>query len=216
MKRLLLTFIFLATHICYAQDTNSRDSLSSSQFRDQHVASLDLQYSLLSLPFPGSKGASFNLNLGKDWQLVLDYMSTGVEVNFSKLNLAGFNEKQLGLKIRRYFGNSFNLGFGYVRRSNEIYLDPNVYGINTSNINARTEAYSNLAHFSLSNRWQYNHWSAGIEWLSINIPFSGGVTQSIADLTTNNDEKTDIRNAEDVLTWYPNLAIMTLNLGYMF
>ncbi len=209
MKKLMLILLLTSSY-------GYGDELTSSEFRHQHTASIDLQYSLLSLPFPGSKGLALNYNLGADWQLVLDYMSTGIEVNFSKLNLAGFNEKQLGLKARRYFGNSFNLGFGYVRRSNEIYLDPNVYGISTTNINARTEAHANLAHFSLANRWQFDHWSAGIEWFAINIPLGGEVTKSVSDLAEDSDDKKDIRSAEDVLTWYPNLATMTFSLGYMF
>lgn len=147
---------------------------------------------------------------------MFDYISTGVEVNFSRLNLAGFNEKQLGIKARRYFGNSFNLGFGYVRRSNEIYLDPNVYGISATNVNARTEAYANLAHFSIANRWQFDHWSAGIEWFSLNIPLNGEVSNSVSDLADNQGDKEDIRTAENILTWYPNLAVTTISLGYMF
>jgi|MDSY01.1.fsa_nt_gb hypothetical protein len=199
-----------------ANASSYSDEMTSSEFRQQHTASIDLQYSLLSLPFPGSKGLAFNYNLGKDWQLVIDYMSTGVEVNFSKLNLAGFNETQLGIKARRYYGNSFNLGFGYVRRSNEIYLDPNIYGISTTDVNARTEAHANLAHFSIANRWQFDHWSAGIEWLSLNIPLGGEVSKSVADLASDSSDKKDIRSAEDVLTWYPNIATMTFSLGYMF
>lgn len=210
MKNILLFALILFTGLSQAQELTSRE------FRQQHSASIDLQYALLSLPFPGSKGLAFNVNLGSDWQLVLDYMSTGIEVNFSKLNLAGFNETQLGLKARRYFGNSFNLGFGYVRRSNEIYLDPNVYGISTTEVNARTQAHAHLAHFSLANRWQFDQWSAGIEWIGLNIPFGGEVTNSVADLASDSSDKKDIRSAEDVLTWYPNLATMTFSLGYMF
>jgi hypothetical protein len=205
----LIVFIFIASN------SNSQE-LTSSEFRQQHTASIDLQYSLLSLPFPGSKGAALNINLNKDWQLVFDYMSTGIEVNFSKLNLAGFNEKQFGIKARRYFGNSFNLGFGLVRRSNEVYLDPNVYGIAVTDANARTEAYANMAHFSLSNRWQLDNWSAGIEWLALNIPLGGAVSSSVSDLTDDEDDKEDIRTAEDILTWYPSMAITTVSLGYMF
>jgi len=210
MKYIALLLLILTTNFSHSKE------LTSSEFRQSHTTSIDLQYSLLSLPFPGSKGVALNINLDKKWQLVFDYMSTGVEVNFSKLNLAGFNEKQLGIKARRYFGNSFNLGFGYVRRSNEIYLDPNVYGISATNVNARTEAYAHLAHFSIANRWQFDHWSAGVEWFSLNIPLNGEVSNSVSDLADNQGDKEDIRTAENILTWYPNLAVTTISLGYMF
>lgn len=210
MKRLTLFLWLLSINLSHANE------LTSSEFRQQHMASIDLQYALLSLPVPGSKGVVFNLNLGKDWQLVLDYMSTGIEVNFSKLNLAGFSEQQLGIKARRYFGNSFNLGFGYLRRNNEVYLDPSAYGISASDTHARTLAYANLAHFSLSNRWQLDHWSVGIEWLTLNIPLGGRVTKSAADLADDDDDKENIRSAENVLTWYPTFATTTISIGYMF
>lgn len=215
MKFLILFALTLITLLCGSNFGHSEE-LTSSKFRQNHTASIDLQYSLLSLPFPGSKGAALNINLGKNWQLVFDYMSTGIEVNFSKLNLAGFNQKQYGIKARRYFGNSFNLGFGYVRRNNEIYLNPSIYDIRITEANARTEAYADLAHFSLSNRWQFGNWSAGIEWLSLDIPLGGKVSKSASDLADNEEDKKDIRSAEDVLTWYPNISSMTVSVGYMF
>lgn len=207
MKKFALLFL-LVSFTTQAQ--------TSREFRAEHTASIDLNYSVLSLPFPGSKGIGLNLNLSPDWQLALDYMSTGIEVNFSKLNLAGFNETLIGLKARRYYGNSFNLGFGYIYRTNEVYLDPNVYGISTTDVNARTEAATNMLHFSIANRWQFDHWSLGVDWLSLNIPIGGEVTQSVAKLADNESDREDIRTAEDVLTWYPNLATFTLSAGYMF
>jgi hypothetical protein len=83
MKFFTLILLSISANVSYS------DEMTSSEFRQQHSASIDLQYSLLSLPFPGAKGLAFNDNLGKGWQRVLDYMSTGVEVTFSKLNLAG-------------------------------------------------------------------------------------------------------------------------------
>ncbi len=59
---------------------------SSREFRSHHTLGVDLVLSPVSLPFPGSKGAAVNLNLSPNWQVGVDYMSTGIEVNFSKLN----------------------------------------------------------------------------------------------------------------------------------
>jgi len=47
------------------------------------------------------------------------------------------------------------------------------------------------------------------------VPVSGEVTRSSADLA-DEDKRDDVRQAEDVLTWYPNMAVSTLRLGYMF
>jgi len=189
---------------------------SSREFRSHHTLGVDLVLSPVSLPFPGSKGAAVNLNLSPNWQVGVDYMSTGIEVNFSKLNLAGFNEKNIGLKARRFYGNSFNLSFGYVRRTNEVYLDPTVYGISVSDVNFRTEAHSNLLHLGMSNHWQFDNWSVAVNWISLNLPLGGKVTQSAADQADDDGDKDDIRRAENVLTWYPNLATFTMSAGYMF
>jgi hypothetical protein len=170
----------------------------------------------LSLPFPGSKGAAINFNLSPNWQLGVDYMSTGIEVNFSKLNLAGFNEKNIGIKARRFYGNSFNVSFGYVRRTNEVYLDPNVYDFSVSDVNFRTLAHANLVHVGISNHWQIDNWSLGINWISLNLPVGGKVAQSAASQTDDEGTKEDIRSAENVLTWYPNAATFAMSAGYMF
>ncbi len=189
---------------------------SSREFRANHTVGVDLVVSPVSLPFPGSKGVAVNLNLSPNWQIAVDYMSTGIEVNFSKLNLAGFNEKSTGIKARRFYGNSFNLAFGYVRRTNEVYLDPNVYGISVSDIDFRTEAYTDMLHLGMANHWQFDNWSLAVNWISINLPLNGEVTQSAADQADDDGDKEDIRRAENVLTWYPNVATFTMSAGYMF
>ncbi|MEH6345287.1 MAG: hypothetical protein V7785_09390 [Bermanella sp.] len=189
---------------------------SSREFRSNHSVGLDLVASPASLPFPGSKGVAINFNLSPNWQIGVDYMSTGLEVNFSKLNLAGFNEKNIGIKARRFYGNSFNLSFGYVRRTNEVYLDPSVYGFSVSDINFRTEAYTDMLHLGMAHHWQFDNLSLAVNWLTLNLPLNGEVTQSAASQTDDEEDKDDIRRAENVLTWYPNVAIFTLSAGYMF
>ena len=189
---------------------------SSREFRANHSLGVDVALSTLSLPVPGARGAALNYNLSPDWQVSLDYMTTTFELSFSKLNLAGFNEKRYGLKFKRFFGNSFNLGFGYVRRSNEVYLDPNFYGYSVSDINARTEAHANMLHFSLANHWQFDNWTFAVDWLVLDLATSGRVDKSSEDQADNESDKSDIRTAENVLTWYPNMAGFNLRLGYMF
>ncbi len=139
---------------------------SSREFRSNHSLGIDLVLSPVSLPVPGSKGAAI-------------YMSTGIEVNFSKLDLAGFHEKNIGLKARRFYGNSFNLSFGFVRRTNEVYLDPSVYGISVSDVKYRTEAHANLLHLGMSNHWQFDNWSLAVNWISLNLPLGGKVRPGI-------------------------------------
>jgi len=47
------------------------------------------------------------------------------------------------------------------------------------------------------------------------VPVSGEVTRSSAELAEE-EQRDNVRQAEDVLTWYPNMAVSTLRLGYMF
>ncbi len=206
--RFFVLLLMLVGAMCQAQ--------SSREFRADHTVGIDLVLSPVSLPFPGSKGAAINFNLSPNWQLGVDYLSTGIEVNFSKLNLAGFNEKNIGIKARRFYGNSFNLSFGYVRRTNEVYLDPSVYGFSVSDVNFRTLAHANLLHVGMSNHWQIDNWSLAVNWITLNLPLGGKVTQSAADQTDDEGKKDDIRRAENVLTWYPNLATFAMSAGYMF
>jgi hypothetical protein len=108
------------------------------------------------------------------------------------------------------------MSFGYVRRTNEVYLDPNVYGFSVSDVNFRTLAHANLVHVGISNHWQIDNWSLGINWISLNLPVGGKVTQSAASQTDDEGTKENIRSAENVLTWYPNAATFAMSAGYMF
>ncbi len=206
--RFFVLLLIIVTTTCQAQ--------SSREFRANHLVGIDLVLAPVSLPFPGSKGAAINFNLSPNWQLGVDYMSTGVEVNFSKLNLAGFNETNIGFKARRFYGNSFNTSFGYVRRTNEVYLDPNLYGFSVTDVNFRTLAHANLLHVGISNHWQIDNWTLAVNWITLNVPLGGKVTQSAASQTDDEGNKDDIRSAENVLTWYPNLATFAMSAGYMF
>lgn len=188
---------------------------TSREFRASHHVGIDGAFSLVSLPFPAAKGVALNVNLNDQWQLGLSYMNSGFEVNFSKLKLAGFKERHAGLLVRRFFGNSFNLSGGYVYRTNEVYLDPEVYGFPLTDQGIRTEAYTHMAQFSIANHWQQGPWTLAVDWLTLVVPVSGEVTRSSADLA-DEDKRDDVRQAEDVLTWYPNMAVSTLRLGYMF
>lgn len=188
---------------------------TSREFRATHNVGIDAAFSVLSLPFPGAKGAALNINLSDQWQLGLSYMNSGFEVNFSKLKLAGFKERHAGLLLRRFFGNSFNLSGGYVYRTNEVYLDPEVYGFPLSEHGVRSEAYAHMAQLSIANHWQQGPWTLAVDWLTLVMPVSGEVTRSSAELADEN-QRDDVRQAENVLTWYPNMAVSTLRLGYMF
>ena len=210
MNRHLIVFLSSIIFFSASHAGSSRD------FRESHSFSVDGVISTLSLPVPGAKGISLNYNLSPNWQISADYMTTSFELSFSKLDLAGFNEKRSGLKFKRFFGNSFNMGFGYVRRTNEVYLDPNVYGFSVSDVQARTEAHANMLHFSLANHWQFDNWTRAVDWLVLDLATSGTVDQSSQDQANDEDDKEDIRSAEKVLTWYPNVAGFNLRLGYMF
>jgi len=208
MKYIACTVLSLLTAIAHAE--------SSRAFRDAHDFSFDVIVATASLPIPGSTGAAINWNLSPNWQLSADYLSTGVDVSFSKLDLAGFSEKRFGLKARRFYGNSFNLTYGYTKRTNEVYLDPNVYGFSVTDVQARTEANADMLHFALANHWQFDNWTVAVDWFTLELPVGGEVTLSAEDQASDEGDKEDIRTAENVLTWYPNVAILNLRLGYMF
>lgn len=210
-KGILISGLMLLMQVCQVQAEQT-----SAEYRAEHHVGIDLAYSALSLPFPGSKGAAINFNLSDRWQLGLSYMNSGFDVNFSKLKLAGFKERQSGLVIRRFFGNSFNLSGAYVYRQNEVFLEPNVYGIPLGKHQFRTEANTHMLQLGLANHWQFDGWTVALDWFTLTLPVSGKVTQSVAAQADSEDNKSAVHSAENVLTWYPNLAVGTLRAGYMF
>jgi hypothetical protein len=210
MLRHIFTFsiLLIVSVISYAE--------SSRDMRLAHSFGIDVAMSTLSLPVPGARGVAINYNLSPNWQVSLDYMTTTFELNFSNIDLAGFNEKRYGIKFKRFYGNSFNLGFGYVRRINNVYLDPVIYDFSIPELKSRTKAHSNMLHFSMANQWQFDSWMFGVDWLVLDLATSGRVDQSSEKQVDNESNKRSIRSAENVLTWYPNMAVFNIRLGYMF
>lgn len=189
---------------------------TSADVRAEHHLGVDLAYSAVSLPFPGSKGIAANFNLSDRWQLGLSYMNSGFDIDFSKLKLAGFKERHTGLLLRRFFGNSFNITGAYIYRQNEVFLDPNVYGIPLGDQRLSTEAHTHMLQFGMANHWQFDQWTVAVDWFSLTLPLSGDVTKSVAEQADSDSNQRAVRTAENVLTWYPNLAFGTLRVGYMF
>lgn len=72
-----------------------------------------------------------------------------------------------------------------------------------------------MAQLGVSNHWQFDNWSMAVDWITLTLPLSGEVTQSVQERVSEGDRDT-VRRAENVLTWYPNLALATLRVGYMF
>lgn len=148
---------------------------------------------------------------------------------------------------------------GYVRRNTKAYLDLAAIDVSISGDPIQSKAYADMIHLSLANHWQVDNWSFGVEWISVNLPINGKITQSTADQVDDSAGNVEVKNAradlpglpdtieipeipeevqedvdalipdevkdevrneildsEDVLTWYPNLSVLTLSVGLRF
>lgn len=172
-------------------------------YRQHNTIGLDLSYTPLAIPFPNVLGGGVSYNFNRDWQLRLDYRTTDNAMDYSDLKVASVNEEIYGIKFRHFFGNSFNMTFGYERRATDAYLDLAAIDVSISGEPIRSEAYADMLHLSLANHWQVDNWSFGVEWLSISLPINGKVTQSTAEQVDNASGNVEVKQARVTLPELP-------------
>ncbi|MCH2040965.1 MAG: hypothetical protein MK185_10050 [Saccharospirillaceae bacterium] len=56
-----------------------------------------------------------------------------------------------------------------------------------------------MAQLGVSNHWQFDNWSMAVDWITLTLPLSGEVTQSVQERVSEGDRDT-VRRVENVLT----------------
>jgi len=172
----------------------------------------------VQMPFPMAWGAEFGANLNNKWTLALDYTSSAKELGLFGFQLGSIDEKTYAIQLRRFIGNSFNFKFALGQRTLETTLPKDWLDLALKDYTLlASKIQSNFIRVGLSNQWVVlGNKPLVVDWISLNIPFSGEVLTSVDQFANSPANAKRIRNAEGVLKYYPSGAIVKVGFGLMF
>jgi len=191
---------------------------TSAQIRsDSHVA-LNLNFSPINVPFPMAWGANAYFIASKNWMLGVDYLQSKKSIKFFSFEVGEVKEKNYTFQARRFFGNSFNTIMGVGHRNTETRLAKNLFDLVLHSYSETVSEFeTQYIRLGLGNQWQFKKkYTFAIDWITINIPFKGKILTSASEYAKSDEDKEDIRDAEEILKYYPSGAVIQMNLGMVF
>lgn len=178
-------------------------------------------YSTIDMLMPSKWGASLAYN-EPTVSYELEYMRGALGLAWLGLDIGGITEQRFTLLLRSFSGReSFNFSYGvsytdFVAKLGNRYLST----VTANNISeAELFKVSNLSLvWGLGNRWQLsNGFTFGADWFGLHIPVAAleGNTSYI-DLTTDDDNRDDLKLVRNLIEKIPRLVVLKFQLGMSF
>lgn len=171
-----------------------------------------------NFPFPMGWGVHANYATSPQWEFGVDYLNSSKALKVFSLEIGAIDEQSYALQAKRYIGKSFNLRMGVGQRHTEVRFAKNLYDLATKTYSeTASRMESNFIRLGLGNRWRFKqHYRLNVDWLTLDIPFSGKVTKSASRFADTPEDQEDIEDAESILKYYPNAAILKFEVGFEF
>lgn len=172
----------------------------------------------VNVPFPMAKGINAYYIINEDWMIGLDYLNSGKAIKFFSFEIGEIKERSFTLQAKRFVGNSFNFTMGLGKRTTDIRLAKNLFDLATHNYSETVSEFeAKYVRLGLGNQWQFKKkYTLAVDWISLDIPFSGEVNTSASRFADSAEDKQDIEDAEGILKYYPGGAVVKLNVGLIF
>ncbi|MDH5545791.1 MAG: hypothetical protein OEZ43_09365 [Gammaproteobacteria bacterium] len=214
MKRLWIGLAILSS-ICFtaqAQEETSQD------IRGKGKIAAHVYWSPAHIPFPNALGANVYFIANEKWQLGYDYLSSGRAIGLFSFKVGEISENSHTLLARRFFGNSFNLLFGAGQRTLTAKLPNNLLDLATTEYSlTAAELQTRYARIGVGNQWHFKkHYTFAVDWLILDIPFSGEVITSSSQFASSPSNTDTIRTTENILKYFPSFALVQMNFGVVF
>jgi len=193
-------------------------AMSSSEMRQQHHLGANVYWQPVSLPIPSAKGATLSLYASKKWSLGADFSSSTLGFQLFGIDVGEVNERKLTLQARRYFGNSFNLKFGFGKRVTQARAPDNLFSLAIGDSNLTlSEMRANFISFAAGNEWQFgSRYTFIVDWFTLEVPVATSTTQSAAQYGNTPSDQQTIEDIESTLRWYPSGGAFKLQVGVLF
>lgn len=204
----------------YTQPVNT---LSSSKSKREERSYFVLgNYSPIDLIIPSKIGLTFGSNRSSDNSLEIEYLKGAISVPIIVEDLGEMSDTRISLIKRNYFGsNSFNLNYGLSFFDFKLFLGDELL----SRITSGTYPALDLIHLQslglnlgIGNRWTFsNNWTFGVDWVSWSQPlYILKEENAFLDYATNENDRDDVETAVDVISYFPRLQVLKIQLGYSF
>lgn len=179
--------------------------------------SANINISPLNLPFPLAWGLNASYAISDKWTVKADYQTSSLGLGWFVANVGELSEKNYTIEFRRYIGSSFNFNMGIGQRYTTATLQAKLFVASVSDELAKSKLKTNYLRLGFGNRWKISgRYIISVDWLNINIPYSGSVEESAAEFASSDSSKSDIETAEKFLKFYPSAGVLQFNIGVAF
>ena len=181
-----------------------------------------IEYSHFDLIIPGKYGGAIGLiqNVNNTWEL--EYLRGSLSVPFLVKDLGSMSDERISLTRRSYFGsNSFNLYYGLTYFRFAIHLGDDLL----NRVSGGTYPSIDLieletlgVNLGIGNRWAIDkRVTFGIDWISWFQPLVTTKRESpYLDYATDPDDRDNVDTALRIISYFPRLSFLKLQLGVQF
>lgn len=194
----------------------------SAQLRSNRKYFVMANYSPFDLLIPGKYGATVGLHRSaqKTWEF--EYLRGSISVPFIVEDLGKMTDERFSIIARSYSDrNSFNFSYGLSYFDFSLSLGDKLLNRVTAGNYPSLDLVEIQAlgfHLGIGNRWVLNkNVTFGIDWVTWAQPlFLTSKKSAFLDYATNQKDKDDVDAALKVISFFPRLAFLKLQLGISF
>jgi len=190
--------------------------------RNQNNYQVLVNYSPIDLLIPSKYGFTLSniQNVDQTWEF--EYLRGSVSVPFIVEDLGKMTDERYSIIGRSYFGNrNFNLSYGFSYFDFSLQLGDKLLnklsGGSYPSIDL-VKIQSLGVNFAIGHRWSFDHdVTFGIDWISWAQPVYIARKQSaFLDYASNQQDKDDVDQATKIISYFPRLTLLKLQLGILF
>ncbi len=180
-----------------------------------------LNYSLIDTWIPAKYGLAYAYFANPETTWELDWNHSSLGVGALSVNFAEMTEDRISLMKKNFAQrNSFYWAYGlhYYRFQAHLgdkYLSQ-VTGQPGMSIDLLKVSSLGVS-FTIGNRWHFENWLIGFDWLSLHLPLVVLDTQSkYIDYASNQSDRNTVRDTIDVIKSLPTFTALKFQVGYTF
>lgn len=208
-----------------AKDTTEQVSKTFAETRERRENAdyfALANYSPFDLLIPSKYGFTLGYIKSADKTWEFEYLRGSISVPFIVEDLGKMTDERFSVIGRSYFGgNSFNFSYGLSYFDFSLYLGDKllnrVTGGSYPSIDL-VEIQSLGFNLAIGNRWSFNrNVTFGIDWISWTQPvYVTNKKSAFIEYASNQQDKDDVDKAMKLISYFPRLAFLKLQLGILF
>lgn len=208
-----------------AKDTTEQVSKNLAEARERREKAdyfALANYSPIDLLIPSKYGITLGYIESADKTWEFEYLRGSISVPFIVEDLGKMTDERFSAIGRSYFGgNSFNFSYGLSYFDFSLHLGDKllnrVTGGSYPSIDL-VEVQSLGFNLAIGNRWSFNrNVTFGVDWISWAQPvYVTNKKSAFLDYASNQQDKDDVDKAMKLISYFPRLAFLKLQLGILF